>query len=512
MLYLRIAIGTEKERILSLTDDQFPLSIGRDNKNKLPIDNSAVSRYHAVITSHNGNFYLEDLNSTNGTFLNGRQILKDRINPGDAIRIANVGIAVEAEPTTLNEAASPLELAVSIEEEKPPKKVDLTETLAIEDIGPEKLEEQQTKSRVALQVLYKADAVLRDIEDIKLLLENFMDLIMEVIPASRGYIFLLNRDTGMPVPYVRRSLELAEEDTEIVVSKTILKTAVQRKESILSNDALVDERFIHSRSVASLKVRSAMCVPIISRDKVLGLIYLDSTIQSFLFSQEDLSLLSAMAIKAGVTIENARLYDDLRTLFYNTVETLIRALQARDPYTSGHSTRVSRYCLLISEKLGISTKDKHSLYLAAMLHDIGKIGIPDALLQRRGKLSKDEMDIIREHPALGASMIRMLGEMHPIVPLILHHHEAYDGTGYPDGIKGDEIPIISRIIAIADTYDAMTSDRPYRERRKKSEAIKELKRCSGTKLDPKIVDVFLEVLDEISSMQSREPVEMLTRD
>jgi putative nucleotidyltransferase with HDIG domain len=213
-----------------------------------------------------------------------------------------------------------------------------------------------------------------------------------------------------------------------------------------------------------------------------------------------------MAIKAGITVENARLYDDLRNLFYNTVEMIIRALQARDPYTSGHSTRVSRYCLLIAEKLKLSTKMKHSIYLAAMLHDIGKIGVSDTLLQRPGKLTRDEMKIVQEHSQLGASMIQVLGEMHPIVPYILHHHEAWDGSGYPDGIKGERIPLISRIIAVADTYDAMTSDRPYRKRRKKEEAIAELKKCSGKKFDPKIVKLFLEILDELSMKQEQEPV------
>jgi HD-GYP domain-containing protein (c-di-GMP phosphodiesterase class II) len=513
MLYLKIASGTDYEKTLRLSEDQIPLTIGRDKTNKLPIESNAVSRNHAVITLVNGNFYLEDFDSTNGTFLNGRQIVKDRINPGDAIRIANVSISVEAEPNSLRESLTPLGLPVSIADRDPDKAGDLSETLAIESLIREELDlNKLSKSESALQILYKADQVLIEIDDIKLLLENFMDLIMEEVPASRGYIFLLNRDSGLPIPYVRRPQELFEEDTEIIVSQTILQTAVARREALLSNDALVDERFVHSRSVANLKVRSAMCAPLINRDKVLGIIYVDSTSKSNLFSQEDLSLLSAMAVKAGVTIENARLYDDLRSLFYNTVETLIRALQARDPYTSGHSTRVSRYCLLIADKLSFSTKEKHPVYLAAMLHDIGKIGVPDTLLQRPGKLTPDEMDVVREHPHMGASMIRMLGEMHPIVPLILHHHEAYDGTGYPDGLKGDQIPLISRIIAVADSYDAMTSDRPYRERRKKAYAIEELRVCSGTKLDPSVVTAFLEVLEEISSKEPAEQEEVLIQD
>jgi putative nucleotidyltransferase with HDIG domain len=231
---------------------------------------------------------------------------------------------------------------------------------------------------------------------------------------------------------------------------------------------------------------------------VLGIVYVDSTSEADLFTREDLSLFSAIALKAGTAIDNARLYDDLRSLFYNTVETLVRTIQAKDQYTSGHSTRVSRYALLIAEKLGLSTKEKHQLYLASMLHDIGKIGVPDELLHRPGALSDDEMERVRSHVQLGASMIEMLGEMHPIVPLIRHHHESWDGTGYPDGMKGEEIPLISRIISVADMYDAMTSDRPYRKRRSHQEAVEEIKVTCGSKLDPRVAEAFLQVLKEIS--------------
>jgi putative nucleotidyltransferase with HDIG domain len=245
----------------------------------------------------------------------------------------------------------------------------------------------------------------------------------------------------------------------------------------------------------------SICAPLLNRNKVLGIIYLDSTDQSNLFTKDDLSLLSAMALKAGIALDNARLYDDMRNLFFNTVETLVRAIQARDQYTSGHSSRVSRYCQLIAEKLNLSTQDRHHLYLTSMLHDIGKIGIPDSLLNRPGKLTEEEMLKVREHVILGASMLKALGQMHPIVPLIRHHHEAYDGSGYPDGLKGDQIPLISRIVAVADTFDAMTSDRPYRKARSRSEAIEELKRCAGAMLDPIIVRAFVQCLDEQSTVE-----------
>jgi putative nucleotidyltransferase with HDIG domain len=348
----------------------------------------------------------------------------------------------------------------------------------------------------ALQVLYKADTAFRNLEDLTLLLDNLLGIIMESVPASRGFVFLIQRDTDQLVPYARRPPGPATDDAELVVSQTIIQTAVRQRSSIISSDALVDERFMHSKSVAAFDVRSAMCAPLCNRNHVLGIVYVDSH-KVNAFSRRDLALFSALALKVAIAIDNARLYGDLRNLFYNTVETLVRTIQAKDQYTAGHSTRVSRYALMIADKLGLSTKDKHELYLAAMLHDIGKIGVPDDLLNRPGNLSQVEMERVRNHVVVGASMIEMLGEMHPIVPLIRHHHECYDGSGYPDGLKGEQIPLVSRIIAVADMYDAMTSDRPYRKRRTHQFAVEEILTASGTKIDPRVAEAFLSVLKDI---------------
>lgn len=503
MLHVRIKTGRDRAEHVAIPDKDLPFTVGRDEENKLHIDSTAVSRFHAVLFAENGEHYVQDMESTNGTYLNGKRVKKAKINPGDKVTIANIDIVIEGSASPLEETKAPLDLTVTVDRPIPSEQAiivkDPSEQLFLEEASEEKKTGDLSKSYSALQLLYRADEVLRDIEDFKQLLENFMDLIMEVIPASRGYIFLMNLETSMPVPYVRRAPGEVSNDTEIVVSKTILQTAVDQKKSLISNDALVDERFVHSRSVAKANVRSAICSPLVNRGKVLGIIYLDSTNKSNLFSEDDLSLLAAMALKAGIALDNARLYDDMRNLFFNTVETLVRAIQARDQYTSGHSARVSRFCLLIADKLNLDTKNKHHLYLTSMLHDIGKIGIPDDLLNRPGKLSDEEIEKVRQHASVGASMLKALGQMHPIVPLIKHHHEAWDGSGYPDGLKGERIPLISRIVAVADTYDAMTSDRPYRKAKTNSHAINEIKKCSGTKYDPKVVKAFVEVLEEQST-------------
>lgn len=506
MLHLRLITGSYKGRHVPLAPATLPLTIGRDPENGLVLDHTAISRFHCQITRENGEYYIRDLDSTNGTYLNGRRVERAPLSPGDELVVAAVGMLVEASSSSILDQRPPLNVTVSID--AAPRKSTVTVSDPVEPGGTGDffagLGEDPGNAQRALQVLYNADTAFRNIEDLDALLDNLLGIIMESTPASRGFVFLIQRDTGALVPYARRPAATAADDAEIVVSQTILQTAVRQKTAIISSDALVDERFIHSRSIAGMSVRSAMCAPLLSRGTVLGIVYVDSH-KANSFTRRDLALFSALALKVGIAVDNARLYADLRGLFYNTVETLVRTIQAKDQYTAGHSTRVSRYALMIADRLGLSTKDKHHLYLAAMLHDIGKIGVPDDLLNRPGKLTQEEMEKVRNHVVVGASMIEMLGEMHPIVPLIRHHHECYDGSGYPDGLKGEQIPLISRIIAVADMYDAMTSDRPYRKRRNHQTAVEEIISTAGTKIDPHVANVFLEVLKDLVPGESKAP-------
>lgn len=503
MLHVRVISGSSRGRTVALEPPNLPLTIGRDPGNRIRLEHTAVSRFHCRITTEDGHYAIEDLGSTNGTYLNGRRVERERLRPGDELIVANTGIVVEASPVSIHETAAPLGASVSVDLSMPSDQSLMlsnpAEAMATSEFLEGFADDRGSKAYRALELLYDADRAFHDIEDFKQLVLDLLDVVMEGVPATRGYIFLLQRDTGNLVPYARRpDVPIASATGgEIVVSQTILQTAIRRKTAIVSSDALVDERFDTAHSVVDLAIRSAMCVPLVNRGRVLGVLYVDSP-QTGAFASDDLALFSALALKAGLAIDNARLYDDLRALFYNTVETLVRTIQAKDRYTSGHSTRVSRYALLIAEKLGLSTKEKHQVYLASMLHDIGKIGVPDDLLNHPGKLSEEEMERVRHHVQLGASMLEVLGEMHPIVPLIRHHHEAFDGTGYPDGLAGEDIPLISRIIAVADIYDAMTSDRPYRTRRSHEQTVEEIRRVSGTKLDPRVVAALMEVLAELA--------------
>lgn len=180
----------------------------------------------------------------------------------------------------------------------------------------------------------------------------------------------------------------------------------------------------------------------------------------------------------------------------NSIKMLVRIVNAKDKYTYGHSERVGKYAVAIAEKMGLPPEDIKTIKIGAFLHDIGKIEVSRAILMKKGRLSDEEFDLVKKHPHWGAEMIKTVEALQPVIPLLKHHHERYDGKGYPTGLEGEKIPLQARIMAVADSFDAMTSNRPYGIRKNVKEAVAELTRCSGTQFDPDIVKIFVEMLEE----------------
>lgn len=180
------------------------------------------------------------------------------------------------------------------------------------------------------------------------------------------------------------------------------------------------------------------------------------------------------------------------------VMALSREMVEKSPWTNGHSHRVMEYALAVGRELGLSQKDLESLRLAALLHDIGKINSCAHLLEKKGRLTPEEFEQVKQHPVKGAEIIEKSGRIKFIAPVIKHHHEHFDGTGYPSMLKGEEIPFLSRILFVADAFDSMTADRPYRKAPGRTYAVRELIRCAGTQFDPDVVRAFLNIVDQLS--------------
>lgn len=187
--------------------------------------------------------------------------------------------------------------------------------------------------------------------------------------------------------------------------------------------------------------------------------------------------------------------------YYNTITAIVKTIEARDSYTCGHSERVTSYAIRIAKSINLSKDEIELLLFSGRLHDIGKIAVPDFILKKKTFLTSQEMAEIQTHPVKGVEMITNLKFLNKCIPLILHHHERYDGKGYPDSLKGDKIPLLARILSIADAFDAMTSERPYRRALNIDEAIEEIERNSQTQFDPYLADLFVSILQEYPALK-----------
>jgi HD-GYP domain-containing protein (c-di-GMP phosphodiesterase class II)/putative methionine-R-sulfoxide reductase with GAF domain len=248
------------------------------------------------------------------------------------------------------------------------------------------------------------------------------------------------------------------------------------------------------RAASSLK--SFLGVPLKIGNRVIGYFELGS-LDEGAFGADDRRVLQVLAGQAAIAIENARLFENTQQTYYETIRSLAQALEARDAYTKGHSERVTRYALETSREMGLSEHSYKVIRYAGLLHDIGKIGISDSILHKRLKLTDEDWEAIRNHPLFGDSILGPLKFLQEAQAIVLRHHERYDGSGYPGHLKGDEIPLEARIIAVADAYDAMTSDRPYRTAMDHHTAVKELEKASGRQFDPAVVEAFLAVVDKV---------------
>ncbi len=238
-----------------------------------------------------------------------------------------------------------------------------------------------------------------------------------------------------------------------------------------------------------------LLVPLFIRDEVFGVLSVASPVHDRNF-EEGIFLLHLLAEKASLTIENLLLYESVIQNLHATLKALVRSLEAKDPYTKEHSHRVTEVAVSIATLMGCSAEEMDSLRFAGPLHDIGKIGISDQILMKPGKLTKDEYEIIKAHPVIGAEIVGHLGLLPVEKAIIRHHHERWDGRGYPDGLRQGEIPRLSRILAVADTFDAMTSCRPYRKALSVEKAEQEIEKNGGSQFDPEVVEAFISYLNE----------------
>ncbi len=347
----------------------------------------------------------------------------------------------------------------------------------------------------ALKVLAELDRMILSTLNRDEMLSRVVFLIRRLIPANVGCVILLEPD-GSLLRYgygwglgMKKGEVLPLEDWTgsqcIKSGKSIVRTDIQEEKGLTKIDKML----------ISTGVRSDVYVPILSKGAGVGFLCLGSYRVAG-FTMEDVQNAENLSNQISIALENTKLLTDLEDMFVSVVKALASAIDAKSPWTKGHSERVTKYAVMIAEKMGIDAADIEKLRLGGFLHDIGKIGTFDVILDKPGKLTEEEFELVKLHPAKGEEILSHIKQFNDVIPVIRHHHERWDGAGYPDGLKGEEIPLLARILCVADSYDSMTADRPYRSSPGIEYAVSEFIRCSGTQFDAKVVETFVEILKE----------------
>jgi HD-GYP domain-containing protein (c-di-GMP phosphodiesterase class II) len=349
----------------------------------------------------------------------------------------------------------------------------------------------------SLSILTETSTLIGSTLNLQKLLSVIMEKLKEVMQAEASSIFQIDEKTK-ELYFVVATGEKGEEAKEIRIpwGKGIVGWTAEKGVTLNVPDVSKDKRFFQDvDKKTQWKTRSILAVPLKIKGKVIGVAEVLNKLGDEPFTKRDERIFEAIAKQAAVAIDNARLYTDLSDLFKSSIRALVNTVEAKDKYTRGHTERVTEYSLMIARKLNLAQTEIQRIELSALLHDVGKIGIPDKILLKPGKLTEEEYEVVKEHPDRGVSIMQPIKQLHTVLDGIKYHHERMDGKGYPEGLKGNEIPLVAKIITIGDAYDAMTTDRPYRKALSQEEAIRRLKKDSPAQFDPELVDAFIDCLE-----------------
>ncbi|MBD3271118.1 MAG: GAF domain-containing protein, partial [Elusimicrobia bacterium] len=331
-----------------------------------------------------------------------------------------------------------------------------------------------------------------------------LDNALKLVDADMGSIMLIERETRDLVIMVAKGIPRdIVEQTRMKVGEGIAGKVAKTGKAIFVENIEQDSRYQRA-NLERYGSKSFISVPMRVKNRVIGVLSVNSSNPDRVFENRDLRLLTILADQAAITLENSDLYENLQQFYLEMVQTLARTIDAKDAYTHEHADRARYYARAVAKELSLPEQIVRHVEYAALMHDIGKIGIEKTILHKPGKLTTEEMEIIKKHPAIGNKIIAPVAFLAPVAPMVLYHQEWFNGQGYPDGLAGEEIPLGARIVAIIDAFDAMTSDRPYRKALPQEKALAELKAYAGTQFDPRVVDAFIKVIEREKSAQSQD--------
>lgn len=477
-------IGPEFQH--QIWESQRVLRVGRMSSCEVSLEDTSISRCHAEILLTGQGWTVRDLGSTNGTFLNGIRVgqVQRKLQERDILQFGNVVILV----TNLDEE-------ISVGSETPMGNVQVQATARHtwqESIELMALDvTRHTRPGEHLVSLLRAGHFLSQATSFDEMLQMSLKDAVRLLNARRGVILLPGDMSGRLEVRARHSVD-HESDSAPWHSGTLAVRCMQRQESVLCSDFQLDPDLANAPSVVQGKMSSMICAALRSPRKCLGVLHLDRGQEQAAFTQDDLHLADALAAGMSANVANAQLmHEKQRNVFIQTVIALMQTLELRDDYTSGHNQRVTDYALLLAQELSLSAAERFCLQIAGPLHDIGKIGVDDAVLRKTTSLTSAEYADVKEHSVKGAALLGTIPDLTAVAPIVRSHHERWDGGGYPDGLAGTNIPHLSRIIAVADAMDVLTATSPYRDAGPVKDALAQIREGSGVQFDPECADACL---------------------
>ncbi|HKI34957.1 MAG TPA: HD domain-containing phosphohydrolase [Gemmataceae bacterium] len=508
---LRGVAGSVKGQVWESSEK---LRVGRHESAEIRLDDPSVSRHHAEIVPSGRGWRVHDLGSTNGTYLNGNRLGKGDwpLQERDLLEFGEFTLVVDS----LVEGGSseiPLGGQMRVEATARASLEEALEALAFDSRRCPRPGEQ-------LVALLRANHHLGHTQSEDALLRGILEDAVAVLDAQRGAIVLADESdgalrlravtTGRAQP--REQAVGLEPASRPCYSQRLAHRAFNRGESILCHSVADDPELALAQSINEGAMDSVLCVLLRTPRGRLGVLHLDRSPWQHRFNAADLHLADALAASVSAGIESAQLLRKQRDLFLNTITMLAQAVELRDEYTGGHTARVTTYSLLLAEQLKVSAEELDLIRIGTPLHDIGKIGIDDAILRKPDKLTPAEYEAMKQHTVKGDEILATCADLKAVRPIVRSHHERWDGHGYPDGLAGEAIPALARIVAVADAFDAMTSDRPYRKGMPLEMAFAEVEKQSGKQFDPHCAGGFLAIRDRVGQQMQTQvlPVTPMT--
>ncbi len=467
----------------------FPVSIGRDPSNDIVLHDTESSRHHLRIKKRGRLFILEDLESRNGTYINGDRVINATIGNGDRILVGTTEFAFVAPDNGIHIATDLMRFDMQLDEPggiKGPIEMEHPHPHHIRRairLDPSQLANNVMNNSSAINEIFNYHSNLIVIRDLNECCNTLLKSIGKICDnASRAALFIWSEQKRQLLPY---AIKTFTEQKSFLLSKSAFEDALSRKQGIL----------LSAEARATQKGRSRVILPIAHSDDIIALVHIEIDHPTESFSMPQLETVQALLQRSSSIIESMLLRKELDSWLFGIIDTMMSTIEAKDTYTRGHSERVSAYSMAIADELKLHKDVKRLLMISSLCHDIGKIGIPDAILKKASMLSSEEYGEIKLHPTIGASILSHLPNAQRIISGVKYHHEKWDGTGYPEGLAGEDIPFFGRIVAISDVFDAMVSGRSYSGFMEQEEAVERLN-SEADLFDPEILKAFVRACEK----------------